>query len=228
MRSLNDVYHPEGRWLSADLNRRLFDLSAARYVVVDSSLDNTAVLSPPLRLVEDTSVRVYENPQALPRAAYVPRVEVVPDAKEILQRLASGPDDLQEVALVEDLPPSGFRGAPGNARGGSVQFVQDEPEHVSIRVLAPERGFLFLADQHFPGWRAAVNGVATPILRADYAFRLVEVPTGESAVDFRYSPASIRVGAWISGATALALVAGLLWPLARRRGRLTPAVPRTR
>lgn len=90
-----------------------------------------------------------------------------------------------------------------------------EPEHLLLRVDAPERGFLFLSDQYLPGWRATIDGRPTAIIRANYAFRLVEVPRGRSLVEFRYAPASVRIGAAVSGATVIAL-AMFLWSTRRR------------
>ena len=161
-------------------------------------------------------MRAYENPQALPRAFWVPRVEIVTDAGRMLHSLASGGPDLRQVALIESAVPSGFTGGPGDGRASLVEFVTDQPEHLVIRVDAPERGFLFLSDQHFPGWSATVDGMPTEIIRANYAFRLVEVPRGRSLVEFRYAPASVRIGALVSGITVVAL-AMLLW--ATRRGK---------
>jgi len=222
MASLNDVYYPLGGWTPPTFNRSLFDLTAARYLLVAATIDNTAaVMHPPLRRLEDgdDDIRVYENPQALPRAAYVPRVDVVPDSRILLDRLASGRDDPRDVALVEAPLPSGFAGGAGDRGPAAVDFITNDPERVVLRVHAPARGFLFLADQYFPGWRATVDGTPVPIVRANYAFRLVEVPGGESTVAFRYAPASVRLGAAISAVTSLSVVGFLVWPARLRRTR---------
>ena len=208
MTSLNDVLY-ETIWTPPGLSRRLLDLTAARYLLVEPAIDNTAaVMEPPLLQGDgDAEVRLYRNPHALPRAFYVPRVAVVADSSALLERLASGRDDLQRVALVEAPPANGFVGLPANGGSAEVEFVTDDPEHVVLRVHAPEHGFVFLADAHFPGWHATVGERPTPILRANYAFRLVEVPAGDSSVDFRYAPLSVRLGAWVSGATMVAVAA---------------------
>jgi hypothetical protein len=217
MRSLFDAdYTFFGDALQPKMSRRLLDLVATRYLVVAAEADSTiAAVRPPLRLVRDGSVRAYENTRAFPRALYVPHIQVVPDREQLLWLLAWGWHDLRRIALVESDFPSGFTGVAGNVQDGQVEFVTDEPEHLVIRVDAPEPGFLFLSDQYFAGWHATVDRRPTPILRANYAFRLVEVPRGRSLVEFRYAPASIPIGAAVSGVTVLAL--GLLmWRTSRR------------
>ena len=57
------------------------------------------------------------------------------------------------------------------------------------------------------------------IYRANYAFRLVPVPAGESTVVFRYRPTSVRLGAAISLISILGLVGyGIVRALRRRAG----------
>ena len=202
-----------GGWFPSGFKRRLLDLTAARYVVAANEEDRTATLEgAPLRPLTmhgaSADVRVYENPTALPRAAWVPRVEVVPDPDALLDRLATGSDDLRQVALVEE-PPANFLGDATDPAPSAVEFETDDPEHLVLRVHAPRRGFLFLADQYFSGWHATVDGVETRIQRANYAFRLVEVPAGTSVVEFRYTPLSVAIGALVSSVTVLGVAAAL-------------------
>jgi hypothetical protein len=190
---------------------RLFDLAAVRYVVTPpSSRFAAAGLELPPAPMSGPDLLVYANDSALPRARWVPRVEVIPDANALLNRLAYDSDDLAALAFVEEPPLSGFAGetAP-SAQAGTARFVLDDPEHLVIDVDAPARGFLVLADQYSPGWRARVDGSAVPIVRANYTFRLVEVPAGRSRVEFRYRPASVAIGAAVSHATVALLGAAL-------------------
>jgi hypothetical protein len=212
MQRLDDWYWIFHDMLSPTLQRPLFDLVATRWVLVDRSLDATTQALPDgLGLVAERGyVGIYENEQALARARWVPRVVVMQES-DILPALARGAVDARRVAVLDRIPPSGFVGIDPDATG-SAAIVGDDPERVVVRVEATVPGFLFLADQDFPGWRAQVNGVPRPILRADYTFRAVEVPAGPSDVVFTYSPWSVRLGAIISLATVAALV-----PLAGRR-----------
>jgi hypothetical protein len=211
LRDLNQVIYP-ARWDPGTVRWPLLRLAAARYFAVPPELDFPVDTggNPLVPLDGDTNVHVYEYPDALPRTYYVPRVDVVTDAGARLERLAAGVEDPRHVALVEATPPSGFVGEAGNELTAAARFVTDDPEHVAIELDAPERGFLFLADQYFPGWLATVNGRTVPIQRANHAFRLVEVPRGRVRVEFRYQPARVWTGAIISVMTLVGVAVALV------------------
>jgi hypothetical protein len=199
--------------------RRLLDLASIRYVITSPKIDPAAKgIDLPRVQTADAELHVHRNDAALPRARYVPQVAVMQDPAALLERLARGTDDLAELALVEATPPNGFVGTDGAAPAATTRFVTNDPEHLVIDVDAPAAGFLLLADQYYPGWRATVNGVDTPIQRANYMFRLVEVPAGPSRVEFRYRPGSVAAGAAVS-AVALAAWTALVW---RGRARRVP------
>lgn len=214
------IYARLAGWFPREFRRRMLSLVGARYVVLDR-LDSQPLPKPWLKPVPELSssgsLRFYENPAAMPRAFFVGEIKVVPDPAQLLLRLANGPDRLTEVALVEEPPVSGFLGARQPARMDAVEFAVDDPEHLVLDVNAPRRGFLFLSDTYYPGWRATVNGRPAPIQRANYAFRLVEVPKGRSTVTFRFRPISLILGAGISLASVLAMAVALRWSRSRRR-----------
>jgi len=205
MRNLIDFYHRKKR---VPTNRPLLDLLATRHIVVDRNYsEELAKLRPPLRMLEERgSVAIYENPQALPRAFFVPRVELVADPEALLERLASLRHRPRQVALVEEAPADGFLGLEGGGRG-DVEITASRSEELLVRVNAPRDGFLFVSDQYFPGWKAWVDGAPTQIQRANYAFRLVRVPQGESRVEFRYRPVGLHAGVSVTLATVSALLA---------------------
>jgi uncharacterized membrane protein YfhO len=72
----------------------------------------------------------------------------------------------------------------------------------------------------FPGWHAKVDGVSTPISRANYAFQAVPVGAGTSEVEFSYRPASVRNGSIISVLAALAFVGASIGLVVYHRRRL--------
>jgi hypothetical protein len=207
MRGLNDVYYPIAGWLPSTASRPLLDLAAGRWLVAAEKTDTTAGLAgtPLVPVATRDGVRVYQNTTALPRARWVGALQVIADDRVALERLARGRLDPRRVAVVASPPPSGFVGGDVTA-AGRVIFARDDPEQVVLEVDAPARGFVVLADQDFPGWQATVNGEPAAIVRADYVFRLVEVPAGRSTVDFRYRPRPLFAGALVSAATLVVLV----------------------
>jgi uncharacterized membrane protein YfhO len=61
-----------------------------------------------------------------------------------------------------------------------------------------------------------VNGASTPIMRGNYAFRIIEVPAGKSTVEMRYRPVSVAIGAAITAVASVVSVVVLLWGRRRR------------
>ena len=142
------------------------------------------------------------NAAALPRA-FVPRhVETVADQRTRLSKLADANFDPREVAYVETSV-----NIPTVCRG-SAEIVDEIPTKVTVSVKMETPGVLVLADLWDQGWNAYRSAQRVPILRTNHAVRGVELPAGNSIVEFRYEPASLVWGLRLSG---LALVSLFGW-----------------
>jgi hypothetical protein len=95
-------------------------------------------------------------------------------------------------------------GPPGGA--GHATITHDDSRGVVIDAVAQADGFLLLADLFFPGWTATVDGVETPIYRANVSVRGIALPKGRHTIRFRYESAPFARGLRISTAA----IAGLL------------------
>ena len=114
-------------------------------------------------------------------------------------------------------PPAGF---PGPAAPPSATFVEDGLNRVVVRATLAADGYLSLLDTYSPDWVVEVDGASTPLMRANGLFRAVHLTRGQHMVTFTYRPRAMYIGAAISGATLLALVA---WcALDRRRPAALP------
>jgi hypothetical protein len=103
-----------------------------------------------------------------------------------------------------------------------AEVLEDDHARVRLRVVRASPGYLVRS--HYPGWKARVNGVEQPVLRANYALSAVQVGAGTSEVELYYDPLSVRAGLWVSGAS---LLAWLAWAGAAFIGRRTPGLPGT-
>ncbi len=139
---------------------------------------------------------IYENKEALPRAFLVSNYRLAPD-EEFVNLLSGGAERLRREAIVASqtilLPPQNNINSEE-----SVSFLRDAPDEIIIETNAKQPGLLVLMDSYYPGWRAWVYEIETPIVRANYGFRGVEIPAGKQVVKMRYEPASYRVGLFIS------------------------------
>ncbi|MGB9880530.1 MAG: oligosaccharide flippase family protein, partial [Anaerolineae bacterium] len=90
---------------------------------------------------------------------------------------------------------------------------------VVIEVTLPESGYLVLADNWFPGWKAYDTQPGQyeqeiPLYRANGTFRAVALGPGEHRVRFKYTPLSFKLGLFISfvaGVVLFLLVGYWLW-----------------
>jgi hypothetical protein len=103
------------------------------------------------------------------------------------------------------IPPS----APDREGAHPVVPVDLSPAAITMRVVREDPGWLVVAQPHYPGWRAFVDGVETEIVRADFAFSAVAVPRGKHEVQLVYVPESFRYGllAALLGAMVVAALA---------------------
>ncbi len=104
----------------------------------------------------------------------------------------------------------------GSVRAATIEAYA--PERVVMQATTDRPGLLVLTDLYHPGWRARVDGVETPVLRADYFFRGVPLGPGRHEVELVFDPLSVGLGRIISLTTlaALLLAAGALWRWPRR------------
>jgi hypothetical protein len=194
--------------------RRTFDL----FGVTDYLRDGDAPPFDGLRLVSHRPglPAHWSSDSAFPRAFVVHRAERVSD--EAAFRAIREPDaPARDVAYLATGGP--LHATESCLSPSTATIVEDGFSAVKVAVDACAEGYLILADRFFPGWEATVDGIPSPIERADLVLRAVRVGPGKHEVAFRYRPSSFRRGALLSGAAAL-LGLGLALVAWRRRGGL--------
>ncbi len=102
--------------------------------------------------------------------------------------------------------------------GNRILIEKYSANSVSLKLndLPGPRILVFL-DSWYPGWRAWVDGNEVPILKANDAFKAVEVPAGTHQVYFKYQSRTTIAGFFISVTTFLGLIAVLIGMMLPRR-----------
>lgn len=169
----------------------LLNMLNVKYIVTGDSLHQDWAVN---RF--DEGAKVYENTAALPRAFMVPAGQILPDESAVLSRIID--PDFDPLGCVF-LDGSEVKHASSTdwSRAGTAEILRYDIHDVIVEVDS-EGGYLVLTDTFFPGWRADVDGADSEILRANYAFRAVELTPGKHRIHFYYQPGSFPIGLSIS------------------------------
>jgi len=124
-------------------------------------------------------------------AAFPPELIFVPDRDRAMMELMPIIEAGRETAVIEtnEILPS----APGR-----VLSLSRDLERIEISAETDADSTLVVNDAYWPGWRALIDGVETPIFPADVLVRAVRWPAGRHTLVMHYEPPEVRVGIWLS------------------------------
>lgn len=191
-----------------DMALRILGLANVRYLLDGPGAKPAAAAVQPIYAGEEMTV--FRNAHAMPRAVFFDGYAELPlhrledwrergrnysAAMELLSRTKLDPG---KTLLLHDLPSSAVPQAPGTGNGGRVEVSEYLPDRVRLSVEASRPGVVMLSDNDFPGWQAFLDGRPVKTLRSWFTFRAVEVPAGNSVVEFRYRPWPLRLGVVVS------------------------------
>ncbi len=148
-------------------------------------------------------------------AAPVPRAWNPTQAKRVehrhqLAQLIQPTFDPLTVVLVEE--------EVGPLSAGQTSIVKYECDQIELQCSQPDGpGLVVVSDSWFPGWEARLDSQPVPILRANYALRAIQIPTGKHTVQMLYRPRSLYYGAILTGCGLVYLLVELILFLRERR-----------
>jgi Bacterial membrane protein YfhO len=121
-----------------------------------------------------------------------------------LRRLLPDDSFYKVFAVIDPRPPYGVEGEAAN-----IERLDWKPEHRAFRVSAAAATKFYLSEQWNSGWSGLLDGKPINIERWNGAFQAMRIPAGRHQVDFKYQDEGLRIGAVISLATLLVLLAAL-------------------
>ena len=185
------------------------------------------------------------NPWAQGNGWFVEQVRYVPDADAEIAALHE--TDLRRVAVVNETTlsdslqtPSNFplkgenlgedsakeasplrEGLEGSSESSSVELTAYEANRLAYKVRSQEGGVVVFSEIYYPGWTCTIDGNPTPIVRANYVLRAVNVPAGEHEVVMTFDPQTVHVTEAIAYAAlaVLGLMLIILLAVSIRRRR---------
>ncbi|MCL7991820.1 MAG: YfhO family protein [marine benthic group bacterium] len=160
----------------------------------------------------DLPLRLFEVPNPLPRAYLVSDYELAEGPARALARTLQSDFPLGERVVLERPPTP--RAMAGMGRILSAEFGQNR---VRFRTSTSGPMLLVLNDRYYPGWKARVDGIEVPVLRAGGVFRAISLPSGDSEVELRFRPTAFGLSVAVSLVGLLALLGLATWRPGRTR-----------
>jgi hypothetical protein len=137
-------------------------------------------------------LQVLSVPDPLPRAYVVLGQRPVGPQDDLLARLQDPAFDPRREVLLA----GGGETVPAGVGDGTAlaRVVSRSLNTIDVDVELPRPGVLVVLEAYDEGWRAAVDGVRAPVVRANGLFRAVRLAGGRHRVRFSYEPAAARLG----------------------------------
>jgi hypothetical protein len=203
-------------WIDlSNVDERFLDFMGAKWVFSRSDL-SSGNYSRSYALVKNYGdYFLFENTDAMPRAFVIQNATFSSNDSEILEMLKNPSFDWRSSVILS-----------GDDRRieryftkaqSTIEIVDYQPNRIKIDAVSNAPGFLVISDTYYPGWNAYINGSKVDILRANYAFRAINLDVGKSIVEFKYEPLSLYVGAIIS-CTAIFIIIFLYIKIRRKPG----------
>jgi uncharacterized membrane protein YfhO len=101
---------------------------------------------------------------------------------------------------------------------GEVRWTERSLNRYALEVESDSDALLVLADNWYPAWKARVDGVETPVLRANHSLRAVPLQAGSHEVELFYDWGSLKGGLFTSLASVLLLVGAAGTGYLRKKG----------
>ena len=157
---------------------------------------------------ENNSMSIGEARYYAPRAFMVYGSHVAATADEARARIADPSFDPRAEVVFEAPPPVLYNDSVPHQSIVSIESYR--LNEIRLTVETPANGYLVLSEVWYPGWRAYVDGVETPVLQADWCLRVVPMTAGKHTVIVDFSPSSFKTGAWVSTLTLALSIAGFV------------------
>lgn len=91
-----------------------------------------------------------------------------------------------------------------------IQCKEYESNHITCEVQTDENGIMVFSEIWYPAWVAYIDGQKTPVYRANYSLRAIEVPAGKHTIEMRYESEAFQKGGMISMLTLIFSILGLI------------------
>ncbi len=128
------------------------------------------------------------TPDFLPRAYIVFDAEVIEDSILFFKKVSDF--EPQRTVYLQDEPKKTYN--------DTLKYIPASIEHydygnMELSYDSPKDGILVLSVSYYPHYKAYIDGNEVPILRANWTFMAIEVPSGKHKVSFKYDTSELKL-----------------------------------
>ncbi|NMH26785.1 YfhO family protein [Flavobacterium silvaticum] len=150
---------------------------------------------------------VIPNTEANGNAWFVDQVQSVNSADAEMKALDKLKSKHIAIVNTTQFPQAASKQFSRDSVASAISLIKYEPNRVIYQTKNAADGFAVFSEMYYPkGWIATIDGKETPILRADYTLRALNVPAGNHKIEFRFEPEVIKTGGAITLASGFAIV----------------------
>lgn len=173
----------------------------------------------------DQTLRLYQNPQAFPRAFLMRNAIFQPVADEVRHSLEAETVDPKQVIYVDGpTPPQNLPPVTTEPTIGVAKITRYEPTRVDVDVDSAQDAWLVLTETSTPQWQTLVDDKPAPYYTADSFFRTARLTPGHHTVSFRYHSPAVQQSMWLTIIGLLAALVLLTWPILKKKQPFTSSL----
>ncbi|MEJ7587321.1 MAG: YfhO family protein [Ferruginibacter sp.] len=143
------------------------------------------------------------NPGVNGPAWFVRAIKYVNNADEEIKSLDSLHS--KDTVVIDKREQSKVTITPQYDSTANIVLIKNLNDNITYQSTAAASQFAVFSEIYYPnGWKAYIDDKETPIIKVDYAFRGLNIPSGNHTIKFVFAPAAFELG------NTLNLVAGIL------------------
>jgi hypothetical protein len=194
-------YHPAKLSIYQDLvenqlgkgNMRVFDMLDTKYLIGQDG-------------------KVQQNPNALGAAWFIKAIRYVDGPIAEMKALDSL--NVKDTAVIDKKFQQQTTLAPQFDSAASIQLVTYDNDLIVYNISTSTNQLAVLSEVYYPaGWKAFVDGKETPIIKANYVLRAVNIPANAKKLELKFAPevytSSYRITGIMNYLLVIILIAGL-------------------
>lgn len=176
--------------------------------------------------VGSREVRLYANPQVLPKAFVVAQAVFKPAADETRHAMQSEPYEPRQVVYVTGTkPPPIDVTLDQQDVVAQANILKYQSTRVDVAVETSREAFLVLTDATTPQWQTYIDDQPAPYYVANTIFKAALVPAGSHVVSFRYDSPAVKLSQKLTVGGLLLLLFLAAVPLLRTRHSKSARAP---